>query len=374
MTNGLVIGSDIKAAGVAELIEAVTLAGTDLGDPGASETIDLANGQVQYGELTAACAIALPAPGAAQQYLRLVLTQDDTGGFLPQFYAVDGTPIEWVGLGCQAPSLDTIPNAPFATAVFSFDIGESRIIGKLENPHLPNIITTPALITDPREVDSGLVMWLDAADRSTLIDGTGVYAWIDKSGNGHSPIQATPANQPAFGTLVSGTDGIQFSTGKTLGLADHSDFDSADITVFLVFKRITDTGASHQIVTKGSAGSSNLEWIISVSSSDTANFNVSINGTNTTGGRAWNDAANTANTPYIYEMVVDSLGADVIFSRVNGGTPASAAFTGTRFTGAGILNFLGNPDVVGEFIMYNSALSVTKRDKIVAYLSAKWGI
>jgi hypothetical protein len=43
-------------------------------------------------------------------------------------------------------------------------------------------------------------MWLDAADASTIVlNGSTVSQWSDKSGNGRHAVQATAANQPAWG-------------------------------------------------------------------------------------------------------------------------------------------------------------------------------
>lgn len=347
------------------------------GDAGSTETIVLSNGDLQRFTLDADTLFTLPAPTEVLQPLTLLLKQDSTGGRVPGFVCADGSDIHWLGaLNGHAPSAAVIGQAPYAQLEISFIIGNGEIVAEVKNPNMPAIIATPALITDPREVDTSLRLWLDCLDQGTLLmQDTGVAAILDKSGYDNHAGQVTPAEQPSLGSFTgTGLLGVQLDNSVDMNILSNANFAGEDLTAFVVFERTSDVGSGHSLFFKGASSSSDLEWAINVSSSDTANFNVSVDGTSTSGGRGWNDTANTVNQPTIYELVVDATGSNVAFNRVDGGTPNSGAFAGDRFIGDGDLVLVGRPTLLGEILYFNAALSEAKRDSIVAYLKAKWGI
>lgn len=57
---------------------------------------------------------------------------------------------------------------------------------------------------DPKKL-SGLLLWLDASDASTITTDTGVSEWRDKSGNAQKMEQSSGSNQPAY--LTDGIGG-----------------------------------------------------------------------------------------------------------------------------------------------------------------------
>ena len=69
----------------------------------------------------------------------------------------------------------------------------------------------------PRSI-AGCSLWLDAADASTItLNGTNVASWQDKSGNGYSVGQSTPANQPSYSTnRLNGLAGIGLTSSTYL--------------------------------------------------------------------------------------------------------------------------------------------------------------
>jgi hypothetical protein len=68
---------------------------------------------------------------------------------------------------------------------------------------------TPALL-------SGLQLWLDADDASTITESSGsVSQWDDKSGNGNDAVQGTGAREPSYGsTAINSKNVVNFSGGK----------------------------------------------------------------------------------------------------------------------------------------------------------------
>ena len=65
----------------------------------------------------------------------------------------------------------------------------------------------------PELLGSDLVLWLDAADASTItLNGSTVSQWNDKSGNGRNATQATSANQPVYTTnAINGLSVLTFA-------------------------------------------------------------------------------------------------------------------------------------------------------------------
>ena len=63
---------------------------------------------------------------------------------------------------------------------------------------------------------SGLVVWLDAADASTItLNGSNVSQWSDKSGNGNHAVQSTASSQPSYGApTINSKNVINFAGGK----------------------------------------------------------------------------------------------------------------------------------------------------------------
>jgi len=122
----------ISAQEVDARIGRQTLTYTDLGSLGATETLSFANGPRQAGTLDAATVItlpSLPAAGDAQQVM-LKLTQDATGGYVPQFSTTAA--VEWVGN--VVPSLDTLHTAPGQSSFILFDFTEDGVTAEILNP------------------------------------------------------------------------------------------------------------------------------------------------------------------------------------------------------------------------------------------------
>jgi len=93
---------------------------------------------------------------------------------------------------------------------------------------------------NPKKI-SGLALWLDASDLTTITkDGSNyVSAWADKSGNGRNVTQATGSAQPSWqDALQNSKAGIIFGTGaaKYLDLASALSLTGGNYTITIVRK------------------------------------------------------------------------------------------------------------------------------------------
>jgi len=111
------------------------------------------------------------------------------------------------------------------------------------SPMSPRLLRPRATGFNPRSI-SGLVLWLDAADSSTVTLGTGVSNWRDKSSSALSFAQGTGNNQPAYAAgAVAGKSAILFDgTNDQLtasGITNSTVFGSSGGSVFTVFRPAT---------------------------------------------------------------------------------------------------------------------------------------
>ena len=263
-------------------------------------------------------------------------------------------------------------------------------------------------------VISGLQLWLDAADPSTLFDATsggslvaadgGVARWEDKSGNSRHATQSTGANRPVRKTAQKNNlDTILFDgSNDSLSISGSNSslkfLHSTQNTIFCVVRCGTSANPNYRgaILDTTANGSSFGPGITltyddrtSASRNDLLNFdlwNDSVLPDPYVGLEASNNTL-TANTYLALTLAIDpttGTAANRIKHRINGGAAAgSNTFTGTLSTanskgsftigaiGDGTQPFSGN---IGELILYNSALSNTDRALVENYLIAKWGI
>lgn len=229
---------------------------------------------------------------------------------------------------------------------------------------------------------ANLALWLDATDISTFTfsAGTDISAWADKSGTGNNASQATANQQPLRAASgINGMPAVQFGdddTNKLLSCADHASFNYTTFSLFVVFMRLTDTGAGERIAGKTSINSpaTSREFSLMVGGTDVLNCTVSTNGTNETVVTAPGTVA--INTPIIADTTYNS----TVTQYQNGaaGTPSGSL---TLFQGTSPFH-IGSRDgaiggmrgYIGEILFYNSALTAAQRTLVMRYLSAKWKI
>lgn len=225
---------------------------------------------------------------------------------------------------------------------------------------------------------SGLALWLDASDASTLtLDGSNnVSQWNDKSGNDRNAVQASTIRRPSLTTVANGRTALLFD-GIDDQLRSPYPNTSTTVTAFVVF-------------TKSAAGGSFNTFCRMIGA---FHGTTDASDWNTTSGFSyqWNLGASkiqfTRNSSAIAQINSSSFGRISLGAFRRSGTEISHWFNGSTATGTtGATAFASDNIAMGgqnadgwlngyiaEIIIYNSAISDASVDTVNAYLKAKWG-
>ena len=238
--------------------------------------------------------------------------------------------------------------------------------------HPGKTLPTFSITFSPKSV-SGLQMWLDAADTSTVIGTSPVTQWNDKSGNNYNAYATTTGNNLSLST-INGVQAINYGGNSYLiGLLTSgaaSPFSifiifSQSSTVGPVFTTSTTTDASGLFLNYGGSSTGGNTDFLSIGSQWATHGSSTIN----------------SNTPYLLSIVSTSVSGGTITLYVNGTSYMSGTTTGNfswttlligrRSYGGNNENFAGK---FGEFIIFNSAVSTSQRQQVEGYLAWKWGL
>ena len=238
---------------------------------------------------------------------------------------------------------------------------------------IPAIAAVKMSIFDPTTV-SGLLVYLDAGDASTLFTDTGkttlvsadaqaVACIADKSGQGNDLTQATSGNRPAYKVAIQNGLSVLRFTRATPSYIDRSTYVggsvSQPVTWFFVCKAgttatdetFTDGGTSRHLFRPDTTGGSYL-------------FYAGTSATFGTGDASW----------HVFCVVVN--GASSKFYKDGGaGTsinPNTGATNGLRM-GADTSPANGFGGDGGATLMYNSALSLANINYLGSGLATRWG-
>lgn len=227
---------------------------------------------------------------------------------------------------------------------------------------------------------SGLQLWLDASDGSTLyqssggslatFDGDTIGQWRDKSGNSRHLLQADGLKKPQLKTSIQNarnvvrfdgtSDAMKLGTGYTIGSV---------YTVFAVAVRRTGGDASYSYMMDGQAANSACGFLMYF------------------GGSGQPFAFGNGGGWIIGSAV--SVGGAVCAAGVSNGTSSLLVQNGTTYTSGSAAGAsqtiltLGNTGAgtdryfSGDFcevIFYNSALSSTSYNQVLSYLNEKWSV
>lgn len=219
-------------------------------------------------------------------------------------------------------------------------------------------------------VTNGLVLWLDAADASTVIvdpiDG-GVVQWVDKSGLSNNAAQFTPVNRPDVNaTALNGMPAIRFDgVDDGMSIADSLSL-QREYTVFTIDQYYgTVQGRSLQSREAG------VNWLTGKWGGGNSHYsNGWVTNTNT------NIA--TIDVPVIGEAV-GNFGSSRYYIDGTNRTAGAAVDTAPGIpgrlglVGSGTNNEQSNLDV-SEIVIFDRALTKTERHDVGSYLADKWGI
>lgn len=217
---------------------------------------------------------------------------------------------------------------------------------------------------------SGLQLWLDAADTSTIAESLdAVSQWDDKSGNSRNVVQATGGFQPLTNTnTINGKNVIKFD-----GSDDNLKYGTTDLnydshTIFVVAKS---TATGNDIYGSGGVVAGDVLLM---------DFGSKFR------GHFWTDSAPntidsvlaTNSSPTTYIQTVDASNITIIREFTQDNTASltgsktstnkdvvignrSGAAAGTFFTGD-----------IAEVIVFNAALTDDERTRVTKYLQGKW--
>lgn len=229
---------------------------------------------------------------------------------------------------------------------------------------------------------SGLQLWLDASDSSTLYDATSggslvaadgpVARWEDKSENQRHATQETSTRRPLRRTAHrNGRDAIELDGSNDQFVLSMS-LAASNWTVFFACDPATANN------TAGGVGRYLLDaetGRLVLAQHDGINFNDV--GVVASGG--WTEVASSTADPQVLAFSLNSSATSAKVFR--NGTQIGSAYAYTQTALGGSIGLFGSYDpggvadgVMYEVLLYDSALSDTDRESVEAYLMSKWGI
>ncbi len=231
---------------------------------------------------------------------------------------------------------------------------------------------------------TGQVLWLDAADKTTVRDadgdnastGTGgsnngfsgsVATWADKSGSGFNMTAPTAGQSPTYANTLNGNSVITFDGTNDILRNTAASIAGNDYTAFIVFQR-TNAGSARSIVYEiGSGGVRNGMYYNNVA----GRISYYLNAGFTTYSAPY--------TPGNYAILTHMQDVTAISGAINGNAQTGATGA-SRATTTGI--YIGDDSTGGdamqghiaEFIIYDRDLTADERHDVETYLAGKWGL
>lgn len=233
---------------------------------------------------------------------------------------------------------------------------------------------------------SGLQLWLDASDLSTLrqnSNGTTIVSaandpigyWADKSGNGRHATQATAGNRPlykidSYGPYVN-------LDGSTSVMTGSWPLTLTEMSFFAVFTIGNGGYNSGRVFTHYNSTLSSYDWnttsnlITMFKNSNMNKISFSVVGSNTSTYHTLN-----YNQNYIYGLYHNgSVGTSYVNNSDYQSITYNHNFTYNTYLIGREPNYNGYVlGTVREFIYYNRLLSMDERRVITNYLNKKWNV
>ncbi len=246
-------------------------------------------------------------------------------------------------------------------------------------------------------IRSGLRLWLDANDTSTIYTGTdcatgaapadasAVGCWKDKSGLAKHAVQLTSANRPLIKTNILNSKPV-------------IRFDGSNDVLMMPRGILTDGNNPYTIfsVVKAASTAASPGWI-SLSGTGVASQSVAFrfNSTNTVSDLWWtNDASSSAGTTvagtwYIidvpYSLTADTpngliAGRTLYINGVSSATASAVNRSGVETADSITIGRAAKTSTeymngdIAEILVYNRALGTAERTSIETYLNKKWNV
>jgi hypothetical protein len=235
-----------------------------------------------------------------------------------------------------------------------------QFLGKLGNQGGKKPAWTPAQL-------SGLSLWLDADDASTItLNGSTVSQWDDKSGNLNHVFQATSSKQPTLLTGEVDFDGADDMLTAASPILTGSFADQ--LTLFSVSRLQSDSGYLYGAVdSDGTALYQDTAQIGLANTLTGANVNHVTHGI-TYGSRGLIGAVYN-NQSLIYSLNGTTITAAYAYTFA---APSTAFTIANRLNGTASVTYWRGAH--SEIIALNRAITTAERQKLEGYLAHKWGL
>jgi len=212
---------------------------------------------------------------------------------------------------------------------------------------------------------SGTLLWLDAADSTTITysSGSKISQWSDKSGLNYHFTQSTVANQPSYVSMANGKPALSLTSSGVM--LNNNIPVSTTCTIFGV--GYSSAGGNARLVQNDGyfyfGGISN-SLAIGAGTNSVWSGVINANPATSISSLCLMEMSNSNNiiSPYVNGTALDT--TTIISSSFTGLTIGGVFFSGsyTQLWGG----------YVSEILIYNSVLSTTDRQKVEGYLANKW--
>jgi len=255
------------------------------------------------------------------------------------------------------------------------------VSGQFPSTHPFKSFPPASLPFSPRNI-SGLALWLDAADQSSMtLSGSSVTVWNDKSGNGKNATAGgtTPTYSSATRSIVFGGAGYFTNSSLSLPLSTRS--------VFIVCTQTSRAGDFEGIVILVNPLGSDVDYAspnaipYSASGSNPLQTGAfTLYGNN--GTYIQNYGSYTTTPLGIYVDVFGSSSGTLYVNGTSNSTDADSSTLGTangyilgaRKAGSSTTLGIFFNGTISEVIIYNTAVTTSQRQQIEGYLAQKWGL
>lgn len=217
---------------------------------------------------------------------------------------------------------------------------------------------------------SGLQLWLDASD-STSISDSGTFVWADKSGNGNHATQSVSAQKPSTGArAINGLNALDFD-GVADGLSCSASLYSiaSGANTFIVVYQSDNTGGSIQRLFSGSPSGNFLRYGAYITTTEfrtlhrTSSLPVGVTAARNINPHVGGFYRSGINMTPFYDGVAGTAATNsedmALVNLIIGNNPL---FNSEQFDG-----------LIGEILLYNRALSTAELNQVGSALQAKWG-
>ena len=224
----------------------------------------------------------------------------------------------------------------------------------------PGITKTPYFkVFTPTSI-GGCVLWLDAADSSTVTGTAPITAWTDKSGAGRT---VTITSGPTYGTTSQRGKNTMYFSNNVITSSIASAVGTGDFTLVAVWYQYS--AGTNTVLSLGTVASSSQSLGFSGNKYNFYQY-----------GDA-NESDYSATTPsWVVQVGTRISSVKKIYINGNvGTTPSSTSYNASVTTitiGKGD-NFAITGEI-GEILVYTGTMSDTNRQLLESYLTQKWGL